>query len=110
VATVLTRPANSALPIVNANANPSVLTNSLGQNYPNPFENETHIPFTISATENVKLVLYDINGRVVKVLVNAAKDAGKHVVNFNAASLAKGIYYYRIQAGDFTYIKKLIIF
>ena len=92
------------------NTNSNVLTNSLGQNYPNPFENETHIPFTLSATENVKLVLFDMNGRVVKVLVNASKDAGKHLVNFNAGSLAKGIYYYRIEAGEFTDIKKLVIF
>jgi len=53
--------------------------------------------------------LFDISGRVVKVLVNASKDVGKHAVNFNGGSLAKGIYYYRIQAGNFTDVKKLII-
>ena len=69
----------------------------------------TNIPFTLSGAEKVNLTLFDINGRMVKVLVNASKDAGKHVVNFNAASLAKGVYYYRIQAGDFTDVKKLTI-
>ena len=69
----------------------------------------TNIPFTISKAEKVNLILFDINGRVVKVLVNASKDTGTHAVNFNAGSLAKGIYYYRIQAGDFTDVKKLII-
>ncbi len=106
-----TRPgntANTAITVINTPA-PAVYNYSLGQNYPNPFEKSTVIPFTLSRTERVKLVLYDINGRVVKVLVNASKDAGKHIVNLNAASLAKGIYYYRIHAGHFTDVKKLII-
>jgi hypothetical protein len=46
---------------------------------------------------------------MVKMLFNASKDAGKHVVRFNAGSLASGVYYYRILAGDFTDVKKLII-
>jgi hypothetical protein len=57
----------------------------------------------------VSLVLFDINGRVVKVLVNASKEKGTHTVNFNAGSLATGVYYYRIQAGDFTDMKKFTI-
>ena len=69
----------------------------------------TNISFSISQPEKVNLVLYDINGRIVKVLVNASKDKGAHIVNFNAGSLAKGVYYYRIQAGDFTDVKKLTI-
>ncbi len=101
----MTRPAITRI----NNPIPVVYSYSLGQNYPNPFDKETNIPFTLSGTENVNLVLYDINGRIVKVLVNASKDAGKHVVSFNARLLAKGIYYYKIQAGDFTDIKKLTI-
>jgi hypothetical protein len=50
-----------------------------------------------------------MSGRVVKVLVNASKDAGTHSVHFNAGSLRKGVYYYKIQAGSFTDVKKLII-
>ncbi|MEP7377460.1 MAG: Ig-like domain-containing protein, partial [Chitinophagaceae bacterium] len=98
-------PAVNAITIDNA----AIQSHSLGQNYPNPFNRGTNIPFTISKAEKVNLVLFDINGRAVKVLVNASKDAGSHTVNFDAGSLAKGIYYYRIKAGDFTGVKKLII-
>jgi hypothetical protein len=105
-----TRPANPAInAITNITTNYRVYGNSLGQNYPNPFHKVTNIPFTISKAEKVNIVLLDISGRVVKVLVNALKDAGTHAVSFNAGSLAKGVYYYRIQAADFTDVKKLII-
>jgi len=53
--------------------------------------------------------LYDVSGRIVKVLVDASRDAGSHNVNVNAGSLAKGIYFYKIQAGEFSEIKKLTI-
>jgi hypothetical protein len=106
--TVATRSANPALTTVTA-TNSTVYVHSLGQNYPNPFNEGTRIPFTLSKAEKVNLVLLDINGRVVKVVLNALKDAGTHALNFNAGSLARGIYYYRIQAGNFTDIKKLII-
>ena len=105
VGTVATRPAN---PVV-ITSNATIRNYSLGQNYPNPFDEMTKIPFTLSRPEKVSLILYDINGRVAKVLVNASMDEGKHIVNFNTGSLAKGIYYYRIKAGAFTEVKKLII-
>ena len=104
-ATVSTRPGNTALPVTSS----TIFSNSLGQNYPNPFDQVTIIPFTISRAEKVNMALFDISGRVVKVLVNASKDKGQHIVNFNAGSLAKGIYYYKLQAGNFSEVKKLII-
>jgi hypothetical protein len=105
---IATRPAN---PVVTAitTSNSIVYHHNLGQNYPNPFNVGTRIPFTLSKAEKVNVVLLDINGRVVKVVLNALKDAGAHTIDFNAGSMAKGIYYYRIQAGDFTDVKKLII-
>jgi glucose/arabinose dehydrogenase len=105
---VATRPVNSAITGIN-NSNSNVDSYSLGQNYPNPFDKRTNIPFTLFGAEQVNMVLFDINGRIVKVLVNGSRDAGKHFVNFNAGSLAKGVYYYRIQAGDFIDVKKLTI-
>ena len=106
-----TASARSANPVITSVITPPyiVYSHSLGQNYPNPFIYGTKIPFTLSKTEKVNLILYDINGRIVKVLINASKDAGRHAINFNAGSLSKGIYYYRIQAGDFTDVKKLLI-
>jgi hypothetical protein len=94
---------------ITVSSNSNIHNYSLGQNFPNPFNRGTNIPFTLSKAEKVSLVLFDINGRVVKVLVNASRDKGAHTINFNAGSFASGIYYYRIQAGDFTDVKKLII-
>jgi hypothetical protein len=50
-----------------------------------------------------------MNGRVVKVLTNGWREAGKHIVNVDASLLAKGIYYYQLQAGEFREVKKLNI-
>ena len=81
----------------------------LGQNYPNPFHNETTIQYTIPQAGNVNLTLFDISGRAVRVLVNGSNDAGTHAVSFNTGNLTKGIYYYRLQANDFSDVKKLTI-
>jgi glucose/arabinose dehydrogenase len=105
---VATRPANSLITRI-APTGTNVYSYSLGQNFPNPFVKVTSIPFTLSKAEKVSVVLFDINGREVKVLVNASKDSGKHIINFNSGLLSKGIYYYRMQAGDFREVKKLII-
>jgi len=82
---------------------------SLGQNYPNPLHKGTKIPFTIPIEEKVQLAVYDKSGKLVKMLVNGSQSAGKHIVNFNPGPLASGIYYYRIRAGEFTEVRKLII-
>ena len=75
-ATVATRPVNPFITSI-SNSNSNVYAYSLGQNYPNPFDNETSIPFTLSKAEKVNLTLFDGNGRMVKVLVNASKEAGQ---------------------------------
>jgi hypothetical protein len=82
---------------------------SLGQNYPNPTKGETTIQFTLPKAEKVNLSLFDVSGRIVKVIVNGSKDEGTHAIPVNVGSLTRGIYYYRIQAGDFTDVKKLTI-
>jgi hypothetical protein len=82
---------------------------ALGQNYPNPFAAETTIQYTLPQSGKVNLSLFDISGRVVRVLVNGSKDAGTHAVSFNTGTLTRGVYYYRIQVGDFTDVKKLTI-
>ena len=57
----------------------------------------------------MKLVVYDILGREVKTLVNEFKTPGTYRLNFNASNLASGTYFYRIQAGDFVKIKKMVL-
>lgn len=81
----------------------------LGQNFPNPFNNETTIQFTIPRSGVVNISLFDMNGRVLKTLVNGKKDAGSHVINLSVGTLSKGVYFYKMQAGEFTEVKKLTI-
>jgi parallel beta-helix repeat protein len=81
----------------------------LSQNYPNPFNPSTTIQYSLKGRSPVELVLYDILGRQVVVLVNEEQDAGYYKIQFNAVTLASGIYFYRIQAGDFVQTKKMIL-
>ncbi len=80
----------------------------LSQNYPNPFNPSTTIKFSLPVTSNVKLSVFNILGEEVKILVNEAIEAGVHIINFNASQLSSGMYIYRIQAGNFVEIKKMV--
>jgi photosystem II stability/assembly factor-like uncharacterized protein len=79
------------------------------QNYPNPFNPSTTIQYSIKERTSVELVLYDILGREVEVLVNEDQDAGQYKINLNAGGLASGIYFYKIQAGEYTEVKKMML-
>jgi hypothetical protein len=81
----------------------------LRQNYPNPFNPSTTIKFELPRTSQVNLAVYDILGRQVSVLVNEKRDAGVHEVRFDGSNLASGVYFYRIQAGDFVQTRKLLL-
>ena len=80
----------------------------LDQNYPNPFNPSTRIEFVIPETDFVQIKLYDSSGRMIKFLVNKKMSAGKHTAYFNASDLASGIYFYQINAGDFSETKKMV--
>ena len=82
---------------------------ALEQNYPNPFNPTTTIKFTLPKNSNVKLAVYDILGRLVTKLVDGNLTAGYHTVQFNASNLASGVYFYRIEAGNFVQVKKLML-
>jgi hypothetical protein len=81
----------------------------LGQNYPNPFNPSTTIRFELPKAAHVSLGVYDILGREVSVLVNERRDAGVHEVRFDGSNLASGVYFYRMQAGDFVDSKQLLL-
>ncbi len=81
----------------------------LSQNYPNPFNPTTTIRYSIPQNSKVTLKVYDILGREVATLVNEAKQPGNYEVAFNGSGLASGIYFYRLQAGNFSATKKLIL-
>ena len=82
---------------------------ALRQNYPNPFNPTTTIEFDLPKQSDVKLVVYDIMGHKITELVSGKLNAGYHKFNFNAANLSTGIYFYKIQAGDFVSIKKMML-
>jgi hypothetical protein len=81
----------------------------LDQNYPNPFNPLTKIKFQLPSKELVTLKVYDIMGREVAILVNGIRDAGNHTVQWSAASLSSGVYWYRLTAGTFVQTNKMLL-
>lgn len=82
---------------------------NLDQNYPNPFNPTTIIKFSIPEENNVTLKVYDVIGKEVSVLINEKKSAGNYEISFDAAGLSSGVYFYKLEAGNFTSTKKMIL-
>jgi len=82
---------------------------SLSQNYPNPFNPVTTIKFSIPKEVQVNLSVFNILGERVKELKNEVMKPGYYVIEFNATGIAAGVYFYRIKAGDFIQMKKMIL-
>jgi hypothetical protein len=82
---------------------------TLEQNFPNPFNPSTTIRFALPKSGHVELKVYNTLGQVVATLVNEEKVAGTYAAEWNVGSVASGVYYYRLQAGEFTQTKKLIL-
>jgi len=82
---------------------------SLEQNYPNPFNPSTSIKFTVPSSEFVSLKVYDVLGNEVTTLVNEQKAPGVYEVRFDAGDLSSGVYIYKLQAGNFTQTRKLML-
>jgi hypothetical protein len=81
----------------------------LYQNYPNPFNSSTIISFAIKTHESVKVTIYDILGREIDIITNREYAAGTHKLHYNAIDLLSGVYFYKLEVGDFNDIKKLIV-
>jgi photosystem II stability/assembly factor-like uncharacterized protein len=82
---------------------------SLAQNYPNPFNPTTTIAYSVPHKSHVSLTVFNILGQRVTDLVNGDVEAGAHQVSFNAARLASGVYFYKLQAGSYVDTKKLLL-
>ncbi len=82
---------------------------TLEQNYPNPFNPSTTIKYTLGSKEFVKLKVFNILGKEVADLVNSEQDAGSYELEFNASGLESGVYFYRIESGNFVETKKMLL-
>ena len=81
----------------------------LEQNYPNPFNSSSKFKFKISKLGDVKIIVYDVQGREVQTLVNERMNAGTYEVRFDGSGLTSGVYFYRMEAGNFTETKRMIL-
>ncbi len=82
---------------------------SLGQNFPNPFNPSTTINYQIPELNFVTIKVSDVLGREFTTLINEEKPAGNYEVEFNGTNLPSGIYFYRLQAGEFVETKKMVL-
>jgi len=82
---------------------------SLSQNYPNPFNPSTTINYSIPTTGLVTLKVYDVIGKEVATIVNEVKNAGNHEVRFTPSGLSSGVYFYRLQSGNFVETRKMFL-
>lgn len=90
--------------------NPDLPTEwALNQNYPNPFNPSTDITFTLKKAIHTQLKVYDVSGRLVDGLIDQEMEAGNHTILFNADRLPGGIYFYRLDAGDYSCTRKMVL-
>lgn len=82
---------------------------TLDQNFPNPFNPNTLIKYSIPKSSQVSLKIFNTLGQEMETLVNEEKQVGTYEVNWNASNLQSGVYFYRLQAGDFIQTKKMIL-
>ncbi|MBL1214915.1 MAG: T9SS type A sorting domain-containing protein [Ignavibacteriae bacterium] len=95
--------------ITNSNVNAIPTSFALDQNYPNPFNPSTIISYQLPEQRQVKVAIFNMLGEEVSTLVNEVKEAGYHKVEWNGANLTSGVYFYRIEAGDFVSVKKMML-
>lgn len=82
---------------------------SLSQNYPNPFNPTTKINFSIPVNGLVTVKIYDVLGKEIMILVNEQKPAGIYTVDFNGANFSSGVYFFRMEAGEFVEVRRMML-
>ncbi|UCE65090.1 MAG: T9SS type A sorting domain-containing protein [Candidatus Zixiibacteriota bacterium] len=81
----------------------------LSQNYPNPFNARTAIEYSLPQDSHVRIVIYNLLGQNIKTLVDQSKPAGGHLALWDASNVPTGVYFYRIEAGEFTQTRKMLL-
>ena len=82
---------------------------ALGHNYPNPFNSSTVIEYSLPRDNLVRLVIYDMLGRKVDTLVDSWQIAGNYTVRWDVNHLAGGVYFYRLEAGEFVQTQRALL-
>ncbi|MDZ7319564.1 MAG: T9SS type A sorting domain-containing protein, partial [candidate division KSB1 bacterium] len=82
---------------------------SLYQNYPNPFNSATIIRYQLQKPQHVILSVFNLSGQQVARLVDQWQEAGEYQLHFDGEDLSSGIYFYRLEAGDFIAVKKMVV-
>ena len=100
---------NSDIPLDAEDENTNISTFYLSQNYPNPFNPDTKINYSAPNISFVTIKVYDVLGNEIATLINEEKKSGNYQVEFNGSNLSSGVYFYRMQAGNFSNTKKLIL-
>ena len=106
---VILKTTNGGLTFAENNFSMSPASYYLSQNYPNPFNPVTNLEFGISELGFVSLKVYDVLGKVVRTLVNENKSAGYYNVEFDGIDLPSGVYFYRLEAGEFVETKRMLL-
>ncbi len=81
----------------------------LHQNYPNPFNPKTVISYQLPVSSSVQLHLFNVQGQLVETIYSGRQEAGNHKIEWTAGHLASGVYFYRLKAGNFTDMKKMVL-
>lgn len=100
-----------AVSVIDQDQNKAINTDHfyLLQNHPNPFNPVTRIQYTLPTASHVKIMIYDITGRMVEKLRDQVMNAGNHTLNWDASELPSGVYFYRLESDLFTDVKKCLL-
>ncbi|HCV44341.1 MAG TPA: hypothetical protein DGH68_12710 [Bacteroidetes bacterium] len=82
---------------------------ALDQNYPNPFNPSTKIEYAVPKESRVRLEVYNLLGQRIATLVDEVKSAGYYTASFDAVGLSSGLYFYRMNAGEVSFLKKMML-
>jgi hypothetical protein len=100
---------NTTLTSILGESRSTVTDYTLDQNYPNPFNPITTINYQLPVTSYVDMSIYNLLGQKVATLVSEKKNAGYHQVEWDASEFASGVYYFRLEAGDFRRVRKMVL-